>query len=162
MSQLIQDRSFLSPFPLQSGLVPLFPSVKALGLICFPDWGKTQECDVKKDFFFSSYTSLLPLFFPTFFSPLFLLLLFLLPLAWIQSQKCQDNLSFDPNQTQTTAATGNQGNFTKNLTDQQNTASFPFQHVESGLDGDGGVDGGRAVLRGGGEFWNTTHHHKSL
>ncbi|KAI4579219.1 hypothetical protein MJG53_001089 [Ovis ammon polii x Ovis aries] len=46
----------------------------------------------------------------------------------LKSQKCQDNLSFDPNQTQTTAATGNQGNFTKNLTDQQNTASFPFQH----------------------------------
>lgn len=69
-----------------------------------------------------------------FSPPLFLLLRFLLPLAWIQSQECQDNLSFYPDQTQTTAATGNQGNFTKNLTDQQNTASFPFQHIESGLD----------------------------
>lgn len=27
---------FLSPFPPQSGFVLLFPSVKALGLICFP------------------------------------------------------------------------------------------------------------------------------
>lgn len=84
---------------------------------------------LKKDF--SLFLRLLSsLYFSPPFPLLFFLLLFLLPLAWIQSQKCQDNLSFDPNQTQTTAATGNQGNFTKNLTDQQNTASFPFQHGE--------------------------------
>lgn len=60
--------SFLSPFPPQSGLVLLFPGVKALGLICFPGWGKTQECDVEKGlFFFFSYASPLPLFLPTFF-----------------------------------------------------------------------------------------------
>lgn len=129
--------SFLSPFPPQSGWVPLFPSVKALGLICFPGWGKTQECDVEKGL--SSFPVLLPSFISPhfFFPPLFLLLLFLLPLSWTQSQKCQDNLSFDPNQTQTTAAAGNQGNFTKNLTDQQNTTSFPLRHIESGLGGEG-------------------------
>lgn len=98
-------------------------------------------------FFFFFYASLLPLFLPTFFFPPLFLLLFLLPLAWIQSQECQDNLSFDPNQTQTTAATGNQGNFTKNSTDQQNTASFPFQHVESGP----GVEG-EGCSFGGGKF----------
>lgn len=82
---------------------------------------------LKRTFFFSLCFS--PPFISSHLFPPLFLLLFLLPLAWIQSQKCQDNLSFDPNQTQTTAATGNQGNFTKNLTDQQNTASFPFQHV---------------------------------
>lgn len=98
--------------------------------------------------FFSFPAPLSSLYFsPPFSPPLFLLLRFLLPLAWIQSQECQDNLSFYPNQTQTTAATGNQGNFTENLTDQQNTASFPFQHVESGLG-----EEGEGWSLGGGKF----------
>jgi len=62
--------SFLSPFPPQSGLVSLFPSVEALGLICFPGRGKTQECDVEKDFFlFLTLLSSL-YFFPPFLSSL--------------------------------------------------------------------------------------------
>lgn len=74
--------SFLSPFPSQSGLVPLFPSAKALGLICFPGWGKTQECDVEKGLFFSFSMPLSSLYFsPPFFFLLFsfFFFFFLLP-----------------------------------------------------------------------------------
>lgn len=41
-------------------------------------------------------------------------------LGWLRSQKCQGNPSPAPNQPQTTVATGNGGNFTQDLTAQQN------------------------------------------
>lgn len=67
-----QDLSYL-PFPTQSGRVPLFPSVKALGLICFPGCGKRDcECGKRE---FSPFPSASPpfispyLFFPLLFLP---------------------------------------------------------------------------------------------
>lgn len=57
-----QDRSY-HPFPTRSGWVPLFPSAKALGLICFPGWEKTEECEREKRGHFPPFlASLLPLF----------------------------------------------------------------------------------------------------
>lgn len=41
-------------------------------------------------------------------------------LGWPRSQKCQGNPSPDLNQPQTTVATGNGGNFSQDLTAQQN------------------------------------------
>lgn len=120
-----QDLSYL-PFPTQSGRVPLFPSVKALGLMCFPACCGKRDCEVGKGSFPPFLPSLLPLFLPTFFSPLSSVSSDFFFLIWIPFQKCQDYLRFAPNQTQTTAAAGNQENFTKNLPDQQNTPPFHF------------------------------------
>lgn len=134
--------AFLSPFPPQSGLVSLFPGVKALGLICFPGSGKTQECDVEKRTFFFSMPLLLSSLYS---SQSYFLFSFSLCFFFLLSGFSPGNVRtpcFAPNQTQTTEATGNQGKSTKNLTDQQNTASFTFQHAWSGLDGEGWSLGG--------------------
>lgn len=77
-----------------------------------------------------------PPFLPPFISPHLLFSFspfsFYFFLIWIPSQTCQGYFRFAPNQTQTTAATGNREKFTKNLTDQQNTPPSPFSvHGES-------------------------------
>lgn len=87
---------------------------------------ETGTANVGKGSFPLFLPSLLPLFLPTFFSPLSSVSSDFFFLIWIPFQKCQDYLRFAPNQTQTTAAAGNQENVTKNLPDQQNTPPFHF------------------------------------